>query len=112
MATRTATRTAFLTDVYTCALEGGIGYWTTCTSYRWSNDPRATIEDITGDPHVVTLDTIARRVNAIVRGAATIPEVQRRRLTAAARTNSADTVDASDADAIVQTALFGSPVYG
>ncbi|WP_338857907.1 hypothetical protein WDY80_24485 (plasmid) [Gordonia hongkongensis] len=60
MTTRTATRTAFLTDVYTCALEGGIGYWATCSSYRWSNDPRATIEDIAGDPHEITLDTIAR----------------------------------------------------
>lgn len=112
MTTRTATRTAFLIDVYTCALEGGIGYWATCSSYRWSSDPRAAIEDIAGDPHVITLDTIARGVNAIVRGAAPIPEEQRSRLAAAARTNSADTVDASDADAIVQTALFGSPVYG
>ena len=103
MTTQTATRTAFLTDVYTCALEGGIGYWATCTSYRWSNDPRATIE--AGNPHVITLDTMARGVNAIVRGAAAIPEVQRRRIAAAARTNSADTVDGSDADAIVQTAL-------
>lgn len=112
MTTRTATRTAFLTDVYSCALEGGIGYWATCTSYRWSTDPRATIEDIAGDPHVITLATIAQGVNAIVRGAVAIPEVQRRRLADAARTNSADTVDASDADAVVQTALFGSPVYG
>lgn len=44
-----------------------------------------------------------------MRGAAPIPDVRGRRLAAAARTNSADTVDASDADAIVQTALFGSP---
>ncbi|MFC9982662.1 hypothetical protein [Gordonia sp. NPDC127522] len=43
MPTRTAARTAFLADVYTCALEGGIGYWATCSSYRWSNNPRATI---------------------------------------------------------------------
>lgn len=61
---------------------------------------------------MITLDTIARGVNALIRGAATIPDEQRNRLTVAARTNSADTVDASDADAIVQPALFGSLVYG
>lgn len=113
MTTRTATRTAFLTDVYTCALEGGIGYWATCISYRWTNDPRAIIEDIAGTPHVITLDTIARGVNAVVRGGTTaVSDAQRRRVTGAARTNSAEVIDASDADAILQTALFGSPVYG
>ncbi len=34
MATRITVRTEFLADVYTCALEGGIGYWSTCTDYR------------------------------------------------------------------------------
>lgn len=36
MTSRTAKGTAFLTDVYTCALEGGIGYWATCSSYCWA----------------------------------------------------------------------------
>ncbi|MGW6033430.1 hypothetical protein ACWFOS_07200 [Gordonia terrae] len=79
MTVRTATRTAFLTDVYTCALEGGIGYWATCSSYRWSNDPRATIKDIAGDPHEITLDTIARGVNAVFRGTPEVSDAQRMR---------------------------------
>ena len=60
---------------------------------------------------MITLDTIARGVNSIVSGAAMIPNVQRRRI-AAVRTHDADTIDARDADAIVQAALFGSLVYG
>nr|WP_064572076.1 hypothetical protein [Gordonia sp. LAM0048] len=112
MTTRTATRTAFLTDIYTCALEGGIGYWATCSSYRWSSDPRATIVDIAGNSHVITLDTVAQGVNALARGTAAVSDAQRRRIAVAVRTNSAEAVDASDADAIVQTALFGSSVYG
>ncbi|WP_435174545.1 hypothetical protein [Gordonia hongkongensis] len=112
MATRTTVRTEFLCDVYTCALEGGIGYWSTCTDYRWSSDPRATVEESSGDPHVITLDTIARGVNSIVNGAAMIPDVQRRRIAAAVRTHDAETIDATDADAFVQAALFGSLVYG
>ena len=112
MATRTTVRTEFLCDVYTCALEGGIGYWSTCTDYRWSSDPRATVEESSGDPHVITLDTIARGVNSIISGKVKTPDVQRRRIAAAARTDGAEAVDASDADAIVQAALFGTLVYG
>ena len=112
MTTRTTTRTAFLTDVYNCALEGGIGYWATCTGYRWATIHERLSRTSPGNPHVITLDTVARGVSAIVRGTVAVPVAQRRRLTIAARTNAAEAIDESDADVVVQTALFGSPVYG
>lgn len=48
----------------------------------------------------------------MVRGTTAVSDAQRSRIAVAVRTNSPEAVDASDADAIVQTALFGATVYG
>ena len=61
---------------------------------------------------MITLETIVRGVNAVVRGTTVVSDAQRRRITAAVRISSAEAIDACDADAIVQTALFGSLIYG
>ncbi|MCF3941525.1 hypothetical protein [Gordonia tangerina] len=114
MTTRTDARTSFLTDIYTCALEGGIGYWSTCTEYRWSTTQRAVIEEIDNDDreHVITLDTVARGLNAITTGRIRLHEKLRRHITAASRANDAGDIDAGDADLIVQAGIFGEITYG
>ena len=34
----TLARHHFVADIFTTALEGGIGYWSQCTDYHWCND--------------------------------------------------------------------------
>ena len=115
MTTRSAARVEFLTDVYTTALEGGIGYWAECSEYQWSTIQRAVIHDTAADDdraHVITLDTIARGLAAITTGRITLSDGHRHRITTADRTNDAADLDANDADLIVQAALFGAITYG
>ncbi|WP_461666495.1 hypothetical protein [Gordonia sputi] len=112
MTTRSGDRVEFLTDVYTTALEGGIGYWAECTEYQWSTTQRAAITDIDGDHHTITLDTIAHGLTAITTGRITLSDGHRHRITTANRTNDAADLDANDADLIVQAALFGTITYG
>jgi hypothetical protein len=40
-------------DIFTTALEGGIGYWSECTDYHWSNDDGT--EDYDGFYATVTI---------------------------------------------------------
>lgn len=50
-----------LTDVFTTALEGGIGYWSVCEEYSWDTVPAeryATIRDDEGTRHRVDLYTV------------------------------------------------------
>lgn len=82
--TRTAERAQFLADVLTTAVEGGIGYWSRVTAYRWQApdlgysdgregtpevaDAEVTILEVEeeGAPeHTVTLDTIAKGLGLI-----------------------------------------------
>lgn len=102
MTTRTAARTQFLTDIYVCALEGGIGYWSTCIEYRWSTTQRAVIEDLEDAVHEITLDTIARGINAVADGSAGVSDYLRNLIRAANRSNDAGDVDAIAADVIAQ----------
>ena len=39
---------AFLHGLFTTALEGGIGYWSACSKYRWSEDSEGLFSDING----------------------------------------------------------------
>lgn len=39
-------RDQYLLDIFTTALEGGIGYWSQCTDYHWCNDDGT--EDLRG----------------------------------------------------------------
>ncbi|UZF59305.1 hypothetical protein LH935_28390 (plasmid) [Gordonia polyisoprenivorans] len=112
MTTRTAERANFLTDVYTTALEGGIGYWSECSAYQWSTTQRAVITDLNEAEHTITLDTIARGVNAIIDGRTPITTAMRRQIAAASRANEAIDLDSDHADAIVQAGLYGSITWG
>ncbi|GAB89078.1 hypothetical protein [Gordonia rhizosphera] len=111
MTARAAARVGFLADVFTCAPEGGIGYWSRCSHYQWTSDQRAVIADLDEVEHTITLDTIARGITAIIGGDTALAEGHRRRI-AAASPGDATGLDTADADTIVQTALFGHPIYG
>ena len=112
MATRTAARTEFLADIYVCALEGAIGYWSTCIEYRWSATQRAIVEDLDEAEREITLDTIARGLTVIADGSVAVSDDLRRVILAAGRGNDAGDVDANAADVIVQAGISGEVIYG
>lgn len=125
---RSAERTEFLSDVLTTAVEGGINYWAQVSGYRWNCPPAergVTVHDVVGDDippegRRVTLDDIARAVNAIAKAPLSDPEPvalglhrqYRRQVVEASRENDAGDIDAGLADAIVQVAVFGEVIYG
>lgn len=119
-----------LLDIFTTALEGGIGYWSACERYRWSN-PDGSPDPIGFYADVVVLDADEAEVRpehtigrtTILKGLITLateadPKYVPREYVALARgvlTGSDtwdDTLDADSADVVVQTGLFGRVVFG
>jgi hypothetical protein len=113
-------------DLFVTALEGGIGYWSACRSYRWSKGGDGITEDPTGFRAEVvdwvdgdgTELVIDRAV--IARGYSLATGEWRDRLAWSSGEKpplvvTPDTewdYDAGDADCIVQLGLFGEVVYG
>ena len=106
-------RIQFLTDVFTTALEGGIGYWSECSYYRWENEQRAVIEDIEDErkEYTITLDTIAKGIGVIVKGDHVYQDLKNL-IRNGSLDNDASDIDAEGADCIVQAGLFGRVIYG
>ena len=136
-ATDTQTQTVTLTVPVTCevskdalhglfvtALEGGIGYWSVCTKYRWRAEDGgddldgffADIEETETDED----DAPTHRIDAacILRGLAYFaqPGEGYRHVRSVARAvlmgDEDVDYDAEDADCIVQAGLFNEVVYG
>lgn len=118
-------REQFLSDVIVTAVEGGIGYWSTCLQYQWESNvvvtdfqqhgggTRATISPEDTDAiHTITPDTIEKGIVRIISGEAALNERTRRIIAVANRDNDASYIDSDAADAIVQAGLFGKLVYG
>ena len=111
-----------LHGLFTTALEGGIGYWSVCTQYRWSLPDGeddldgffATVEETETD------DAPTHRIDAacILRGLLFFAQPGKgyghvRRVARAVLMGDEDVdYDAEDADCIVQAGLFGEVVYG
>lgn len=115
-------RQEFLTDVMTTAAEGGIGYWSQLSSYRW-DAPYAergmTVHEMTDDESgykedgvLVTPDTIAAAIGRIRRGEGSFHDSYRVRIVQASRDNDCGELDSLDCDLIVQMAVLGEVVYG
>lgn len=112
-------------DLFVTALEGGIGYWSQCSAYHWTNDDGATY-DLDGYRAMVieTEDEatpeyiIDRAVIAKGFGLATGEWRDRIAWSSGGKppvviTDETDwDFDAGDADAVVQLGLFGDVVYG
>jgi hypothetical protein len=126
---RTEARKEFLHGVFVTALEGGIGYWSNCERYRWWKGDEATLENADLDnfhavihipdeddadkaTRVVNIDTIARGINAIVKGDVRLNQQIRNWITCDNRDNDGGNIDSDAADCIVQAGLFGEVVYG
>lgn len=118
MANRSAKRTEFLNDLLTDAIEGSIDYWIDSIdaklvkpsddAFTWYYE-YALIVDDEGDEHEITIDTIVKGMQFIVKRNAERDKA----LILANRTNGDDgDYDALDCDKIVQFGLFGELVYG
>lgn len=113
-------RTQMFSDVIITAVEGGTGYWAQASAYKWSGDDTypASVEltddiDANRDTHPVDIVTVANAMYRIVYD----PTVKlsasiREAVTTALFLPTHADLDAADADAVVQVALFGEVVYG
>ncbi len=110
-------------DIFVTALEGGIGYWSTCQHYHWSNadcteDHKGFLAHISDSEDEDEEYTIDRNVVAKGYGLATSATWRSRINWSSSKPPvvvGPDTdwdYDAGDADVIVQLGLFGDVVYG
>ena len=120
-----------LCDVFTTALEGGIGYWSRCSLYHWSDDAGNQVRDFkaeiteTDDDEdrqtewVIDRKVISQGIDRLyryLRGLSQEGTVNQYQWQAIkdlyhAKYDDAD-YDADTADMIVQMGLFGELVYG
>jgi hypothetical protein len=123
--TTTTARDELLHGLFTTALEGGIGYWSECSDYRWSIKGDGVDEDYTGFSATITetdddnspKHVIDRKV--ISKGYRLATTTHRDAIAWSTGkpplivTDDTDwDYDAGDADCIVQLGLFGKVVYG
>lgn len=119
-------RAKFLQDIIITAVEGGVGYWSYASVYRWSDahpeTARVTLSEFDDagavtQMHHVTGATIERGIKEIMSGA---PKHVSSEIEAVVRgchreneaCSDAGDIDSDIADAIVQVGLFGDLVYG
>jgi hypothetical protein len=132
MAKRSPDRERFLADVIVTAVEGGIGYWSQVSDYRWWSDligghnATAVFEtsvivypllddesgySVNGVP--VGIDSIARAIERIKSDRSIrLSDAYLARILIADRDNDAGNLDSDDADVIVQVAVLGDVIYG
>lgn len=133
----TTERKRLLHYIFTTALEGGIGYWSSCLKYHWALKGTDGEEDLDGffadieetenedddgnaPKHRIDAEVIDRGINRLARNEATFGgkplNGDGRLYTLACALNGplAEDVDydAGDADNIVQAGLFNDIVYG
>ena len=114
-------REDFLDCVTITAIEGGIGYWSVCHSYKWKDQPEVTAliqefdEDegrVTGPMITVNRALIRKGIKQVLSGEADVHKSMVKLIAAADRTNDGGDIDADAADVIVQAAVFGTLTYG
>lgn len=106
-----------LQDVFTTALEGGIGYWSQALTYHWSDEKPseffADIVDVEDDDQEWHIDiSVIRRGLDLMLGDLPQSDYQRHAVLDLGYGFEDADYDADTADAIVQMGLFGELVYG
>ena len=133
---RSDDRAEFLMNVFSTALEGGIGYWSVARRYRWQKGPKeartddtrgfyAIVEPDDGEecddfcaPRVIDASVIARGLARLTKGDVKGTNAACAALVAKANKKTKygydeDTlIDADVADTIVQAGLFNEVVFG
>ena len=113
----------FLWGVFVTALEGGIGYWSQCLTYKQSLEGggpldadhdgfHAVIRDYEGEKRTINSDVIHKGIQLLLTGEAKINGDLLGSLVAGVVKNDGGFVDAEVADCVVQAGLFEQIVYG
>lgn len=116
-------RKQFLNDVICTAVEGGIGYWSQVSNYRWGDEIETTVRvhelDDDGTPDAIGVPITPAKVEEAIALILTkdsqydyIHPRVRSQIFAASVENDAGDIDADLADIIIQVAMFGKIVYG
>jgi hypothetical protein len=109
----------YANDMFTTAMEGGIGYWSECSEYRWDREEFYAVivdicdEDDNGKRPVYTIDreVIERGMKMLVEGGHNV-YVADYVIESILSLGEDGDYDAGDADNVVQLGLFGKVVYG
>jgi hypothetical protein len=108
----------FLAGILTAGIEGGIGYWSVCHSYKWAADPDHPVAIISEDEEGENPD-VKRELNneVIFNGITKLLQSKeamktQKLLISAIKNNDAGEMDAGDSDVIIQMAIFGEVIYG
>ncbi|MFD4858373.1 hypothetical protein [Streptomyces atratus] len=110
-----------LQDIFHTALEGGIGYWSTCSEYKWENLAPSEVYAVVHDSededkeYRITIETIRQGLRKIVSDEVKYnlgEDGAVQQLAIGILTEEDYDYDAGDADNIVQAGLFGELVYG
>lgn len=110
-----------LAGVIITALEGGIGYWSSCSEYEWENRPPSEVYAVVHDSEDkdkefrITIETIREGLRKIVHDEVKYnlgEDEYMQNLAVGILTEEDYDYDAGDADNIVQAGLFGELVYG
>jgi hypothetical protein len=117
----TTDRDKWLNMVFTTALEGGIGYWSACSRYKWSTDGRteardfvAVVQDVEDDesPEFIIDRSVITRGLRLAHERGNWADYHARALRDLTFGNWDDCdFDADTADIIVQFGLFGEQRY-
>lgn len=121
-------RAEFLNDVLITAVEGGIGYWSQVSAYRWSDGEGEPLEVASVIVHemnddddgykpegvTVTSADIGRAIGKLMdkNVELSVHRDYRARIFSASMANEAGDLDAGDCDIIMQVAVLGNVVYG
>ena len=113
-------REQFLDDVIVTAIEGGIGYWSVCHSYKWRwPEVTAVIQEwdewedkAIGDKITVDRALIRKGIKQVLSGEADVAASMVKLIAGANATNDGGDIDVDAADVIVQAAVFGTLTYG
>src|SRR5262245_8041080 len=115
-----------IADLFCTAMEGGIGYWSACSEYKWSDgngnqikEFRAVIQDVEDDEgkeYVIDYHVIRRGAQRLYKHLMDLPNPNTYHLNAMrnlAKGNFDDLdCDADTGDMVVQFGLFNELVYG
>jgi hypothetical protein len=106
----------FLGEITITAIEGGIGYWSTVSEYKWidrEEDVIATIvEDDDGKEWRIDNDVISKGISLILSGGVGVGNRLLKTLEDAVARKDLGDIDSEIADCIVQAGTLGEIVYG
>lgn len=116
-----------LLNVFTTALEGGIGYWSTASKYHWctpGKEGEAYTDDVTGfyaiiqdvedndKEYRIDAAVIKRGMRRLLEGTCTFGGKAWPESRSLWGRVMAEDYDSNDADNVVQAGLFGDIIYG